>query len=413
MTRSALLRRRLRESLWFRPTWWSLAAIGIALVAVSANRVFPDGSLPDVERETVQRLLGIIATSMLTVSTFALSVLVGAFASASSNATPRATRLVMANDSAQSAIAAFIASFIFAMIALIALGVGYYGSSGRFVLLVFTIVDVAYIIVALLRWIATLSQIGLLGHTVSVAEDAASRAMDAWRRAPGLGVATTERAPFAGTPVLAGETGYLQFVDVDELAAIVRDSGRRVHVVLRPGAFVGPGSTLAITDGDDPLAARLREAFVIGHERTDVQDPRYGLIVLCEIAQRALSPAVNDPGTAIVVATAITRVLVGSCDAAEKDAAPLDAPGLTIARVDPDDFIADTFDRIARDGASMLEIQVTVQKMLVIVARDAPAAVADAARRAGERLQVHAQAIDAKDERDAYDARVRELANAA
>ena len=412
MTRSALLRRRLRESLWFRPTWWSLAAIGIALVAVSANRLFPDGSLPDVERETVQRLLGIIATSMLTVSTFALSVLVGAFASASSNATPRATRLVMANDSAQSAIAAFIASFIFAMIALIALGVGYYGSSGRFVLLVFTIVDVAYIIVALLRWIATLSQIGLLGHTVSVAEDAASRAMDAWRRAPGLGVATTARAPFAGPPVLAGETGYLQFVDVDELAAIVRDSGRRVHVVLRPGAFVGPGSTLAITDGgDDDLAARLRKAFVIGRERTDAQDPRYGLIVLCEIAQRALSPAVNDPGTAIVVATAITRVLVGTQE--ETDAEILDAPGLTIVAVDPDDFIADTFDRIARDGASMLEIQVTVQKMLAIVARDAPPAVADAARRAAGRLQVHAQAIDAKGEREAYDARMRELAKMA
>jgi uncharacterized membrane protein len=42
---------------------------------------------------------------------------------------------------------------------------------------------------------------------------------------------------------------------------------------------------------------RLRTAFTLGDMRYFEEDPRFGLITLSEIASRALSPAVNDPGT--------------------------------------------------------------------------------------------------------------------
>ena len=48
-----------------------------------------------------------------------------------------------------------------------------------------------------------------------------------------------------------------------------------------------------------PPVDRLRGLFVIGEERTIEQDPAFALRILVDIAIRALSPAVNDPTTAV------------------------------------------------------------------------------------------------------------------
>ena len=61
---------------------------------------------------------------------------------------------------------------------------------------------------------------------------------------------------------------------------------------------------------DEDVHKAVAEAFTIGAERTFDQDPRFGLCVLAEIASRALSPAVNDPGTAIDVIGRAVRLLV-------------------------------------------------------------------------------------------------------
>ncbi|MEZ5202287.1 MAG: DUF2254 family protein [Micropruina glycogenica] len=77
------------------------------------------------------------------------------------------------------------------------------------------------------------------------------------------------------------------------------------------------GRALGVRRGrvtDDQLDA-VRRAFEINAHRTYDQDPRLGLVALAEIAIRALSPAVNDPGTAIEVLGALERVtlvLLGS-----------------------------------------------------------------------------------------------------
>ena len=79
-----------------------------------------------------------------------------------------------------------------------------------------------------------------------------------------------------------------------------------------PGSFVHPAAQLLWVHGAVPgeqLADALRSAFTIGNERSFDQDPRFGLIVLSEIASRALSPGVNDPGTAISVIGRLVRVL--------------------------------------------------------------------------------------------------------
>jgi uncharacterized membrane protein len=117
---------------------------------------------------------------------------------------------------------------------------------------------------------------------------------------------------------------------------------------------------------------------VLGDGRSFDQDPRFGLIVLGEVAQRALSPAVNDPGTAIAAMNTMTRVLVDTRAEEDNDDTH---DRLTLVPLDEADFIVQAFDPIARDGAALIEVQLRLQKLLSVIARHSPAFVAGAARR--------------------------------
>ena len=109
--------RKPSNALWVMPTVGALLAVLIAMAASWVNVFVPPSFLPDVDLDTLEGLLDVIASSMLAVSTFSLSIMVSAFASASNSATPRATEVVMGDDNTRMAIASFISAFIFAIIA--------------------------------------------------------------------------------------------------------------------------------------------------------------------------------------------------------------------------------------------------------------------------------------------------------
>lgn len=386
---------RLQEQLWFKPAWWSLAATVVALGAVLVNGLVPDGVLPDVERETLQGLLTIIASSMLTVSTFSLSILVQAFSSAAGSATPRALRVIMADDNAQTAVATFIAAFIYAVIALLALGLGYYGATGRFVLLLVTIAVVVQVIVMLIRWIRTLSQLGRLGHTIQQVEAAASAALRAHWKHPTMGaVPLSSTEHLNGTLVRAQTTGYLQHLDVPELQAQAQTHRMTIRLPMRPGAFVVRGQVFAAVADDHghPFAlsaeqeSAVRSAIEIGADRNFEQDPRFGLLVLSEIGQRALSTAVNDAGSAIQVGGAITRVIVDAWADRKDSGEPRRSSGPQCDRVylpafDDAELVRDAFLPLQRDAGGLMEVHTRFTKLLEAIAQATGGTLANEARR--------------------------------
>lgn len=371
--------------LWVKPAVGSVVAVLIALVAAVGNRLIPAGLLPDIERSTLDNLLGVIASSMLGVATFSLSIMVAAFSSAAVGASPRAIQLVAGDSDTQNAITTFISAFIYAIIANTALGLGLYGGTGRFILFVCTMGVLLYLILTLVRWVKTLSVLGRMENTLAKLETAAVGAMDAYRRSPGMGARTAHGPMPTGAPVHANKVGYLRHIDMQTLQEQAVAASARLHVRVRPGQLVHPGTVLVIVeagadnDKPDPDPDALRQTFVLGDGRSFDQDPRFGLIVLCEVAQRALSPAVNDPGTAIAAMNTITRVLVDSPTDAVARETPLDR--LTLVPLDPADFIHQAFDPIARDGAAVPEVQLRMQKLLSIVAEGCDEEVGNAARR--------------------------------
>ncbi len=170
------------------------------------------------------------------------------------------------------------------------------------------------------------------------------------------------------------------------------------HVTVRvetlPGTFAAPNQPLAyvIADAGGPAPPHpepIAEAFVIKDSRTFDEDPRFGLIVLSEIASRALSSAVNDPGTAIDVIGRFVRLFAGwyePCTDEEQRAVEFDrvqVPTLSLS-----DMFDDAFSAIARDGAGTREVALRLQKAFEALATtDDPAHREIAHRHAALALQ--------------------------
>lgn len=121
---------------------------------------------------------------------------------------------------------------------------------------------------------------------------------------------------------------------------------------------------------------KVQDAFDIHHERAFDQDPRFGLIVLGEIAGKALSPGVNDPGTAVQVIGSGVRLLeLWSRGTPSPD---LERPNLYASPLVELDLIDDIFGPVMRYGAGDAIVSTRLQKALLALA-DLPGPVGTAA----------------------------------
>ena len=368
-----------RNLVWTTPAAASLFAIAMAFGAAAGNVWLTPKTLPDIKTDTIESLLGVLATSMLTVTTFSLAVMVSAFAAAAGGTSPRALELVMGDDSTRLAIASFIAAFIYSIIAKTALGLSYYGQNGRFILFLCTLLVLAYLIITLILWVKTLTRLGRLDNTLEKIEEATQQALDRFRSSATMGGTASPDPLPPSNEVVADQVGYLTHIDMASLQDLAEHAGTYLHVRVRPGSLISPGTCLVLSELAEPeFLKKVAEAFVLNSERSYDQDPRFGLIVLSETAQRALSPAVNDPGTAIQVMTVMTRLLIGKPKKIAKEN-PLEFDRVSVVELDQAALISDGFDPISRDGAGTLEVCIRMQKLLDIIAQNTVPPIAQAA----------------------------------
>ncbi|MGA0533811.1 DUF2254 domain-containing protein [Hansschlegelia sp. KR7-227] len=373
--------------IWFRASLFSVGAVATALMAIVLSPYIPADLPTKIGADAVDNILGIIASSMLAVTTFSLNIMVSAYSAATSNVTPRATKLVMEDTTTQNVLATFLGSFLFSLVGIVTLSTGAYGAQGRVVLFVVTIVVIVLIVVTLLRWIDHLSRLGRVTETTARVEKVAADAMRARRDRPHMGGVRFDdpgAPPPSARPIHAQSIGYLQHLDVAALSAIAEDGKGRIFVAILPGKFVDPSQPLSWAqglDGDD-LDARVRSCFTLDDVRSYDQDPRFGVCVLSEIASRALSPGINDPGTAIDVIGRAVRVLALWAEPPTPgDGGGVAFPRVHVPAIEPDDLFDDIFTGIARDGAGVVEIGLRLQKAFGTLARMGDGRYAQAARR--------------------------------
>ncbi|MFZ7255272.1 DUF2254 domain-containing protein [Avibacterium avium] len=351
------------NGLWLTPILGALFAVFLALFsAFIKNKALPIDIIPDINETLLNDILSIMASSMLAVSTFSLSIMVSAFSSASNGATPRATELVMGDNTTRLAISSFISAFVYAVIAKITLGMGYYNEAGRFVLFVGTICVLIYLITTLITWVSALSQLGLLNNTLEKIETASQQALNNYWQQPNMGAKSLDKIRF-DYAILAHKTGYLSHINMQNLQDFADKNGCEIEIAIQPGKLVYTDMPLAYVNKSIEEMALLQDNFIIENNRSYAQDPKFGLIVLSEVAQRALSQAVNDPGTAIKVISVLLRLLLDS--KAEKQAVKYDR--LAMLNLNEQELVLQPFTPICRDGSALLEIHIKVQKALAVL----------------------------------------------
>lgn len=364
---------RTSKALWVRVSLFALAGVVAAALASLSNYFYSDALPFEISSDAIDSLLTIIASSMLAVTTFSVGALTSAYGSATSNGTARATQLLTQDRVVQNSLAVFIGSFVFSIVGLIALKVSAYGPVGRAVLFLVTIAIIFMIVLALLRWINQLTQLGRVSDTVSRIEQETERTMQTRLELPFLGgVCHDGQPPATGAQVRSKGVGYVNFIDTARLSEIAENAGLVIHIQVLPGAFVYSGSVLASVDEPElapEQSAAMIEAFTIGLQRSYDQDPRFGLVVLSEVALRALSPAVNDPGTAIDVIGRQTRLLTNWAERWEEACtqAPL-YPRLRVPALQYSDLFEDAFNLIGRDGAGQIDVMLRLVKALMALA---------------------------------------------
>ena len=216
------LRVELRK-MWVRVVLYSLAGVLLALLAPLIGPILPYVPKIDLASGSVDALLNIIASSMLAVTTFSMSILVGAYGSATSNATPRATRLLEEDRTAQTAVSIFIGSFLFSIVGIIGLSAGLYSDNARVLLFVATLGDIALIAWALVRWVNHLNDFGRMSDIIARIETAAKPAPAKAKPKERPSASTRQRAAaktslpddFAITPELQAWADKHHYGDLD------------------------------------------------------------------------------------------------------------------------------------------------------------------------------------------------------
>lgn len=388
---SWILRQVVRR-IWFRAGLISLLSVVLAVLAGAVSPYIPYQFSVEIGQRSVGTILQIMASSMLAVTTFSLTAMVSAYSSATQLATPRATQLMISDPTSQNALSTFLGAFVFAMVGIVGLNTSAYGHDGRIILFAATVLIILLVVVTLLRWIGHITAFGRMADVIDRVEDAATRAMRDHAAWPHQGGRPAVPVPASAVAVTGTRTGYVTHIDMSALGALAERHDLTVHVAALPGTMVHPARPLVQVEGaiDDDIAADLIATFSIERHRNFDQDPRLGLIALSEIASRALSPAVNDPGTGIEVLNALLRVFLtlrpGAIEAESGDAP---ACAVHIGGPTIEDMLADAFGPILRDGGAAVEVMVRLTSTLAAMHANLPderAAIADWSRRVADHV---------------------------
>ncbi|ATW03649.1 hypothetical protein CHN51_08950 [Sphingorhabdus sp. YGSMI21] len=396
---------RLPEKIWFRAMLFSVGAIAAAAAAEWVGPLIPYEADLEIASGSVGDILTILASSMLAVIAFSVSIMVSAYGSATSTATPRTIALMLADDRSQNALSTFLGTFLFSIVGIIGLSAGYYDDQGRIILFFATIAVIVIISGTLINWIQQLSTFGRMNDLIERVEQATSKALRWHGQHPYLNAQPPVEVPEDALPVRCDiASGVVTSIDMGQLQETASQQDVTVHLIIHPGKLIYPARPLLYLSGEGAKAADMqpfRDSILVEHDRSFDQDPRFGLVVLSEIASRALSPAVNDPGTAISVLDSGLRCfeVLAEASAEPKEAKYSRVHGPEIA---VEDLFTDFFIKIARDGAGIVEVQQRVQLCLLALAQSWPdlfaSAAADASRNALARaLDTIVHKADTKD----------------
>ena len=350
------------NKIWLIPFYGILFTIFLLFFTLYIDMNIKIPLLFEINKNTLDSLLSILSSSMLAVATFSIGVMVSAFSSVAGNITPRATLVVMNDKTAQNAISSFLAAFLYAVISQIALGQELYSKSGILIIFILTILVLIYLVFILIQWIGTLSKLGRLNDTVKKIEKLANNQLKEFWENPTSNLKTTsitEHRYQVHSPAI----GYICKINLEGLNTYAKKHDIKIDIMAREGDFIVYGEVVCYVCSYVENKDEIFDYFIIEDSRNTDVSPDYNLTMLSEIGQRALSPAVNDPGTAIYILTIIARILNKNknIEIVEQE---IKYKNISIVPYDKNKFIKPIFTPITRDAKENIDVLVHLQKVL-------------------------------------------------
>ncbi len=217
-----------------------------------------------------------------------------------------------------------------------------------------------------------------------------------------------EQLPVTLTVVYRGRPRAIQAMDMERLVQLARSSDSLIEAVSAVGdTVVDETPLLLVRNGARPVSeADLRKAIVLGNGRTFEQDPKYALRLLVDIAIKALSPAVNDPTTAVQALDQIQDLLLRLGRSQLEVGRYSDAEGKlrVIIRFPAwEDFLRLAFDEIRSYGCNSVQVMRRMKALISDLIGALPAHRHPGLRHWEKRLKVTiARSFgDAEEQRDA------------
>lgn len=316
----------VRTSLWFLPSLMVLGAILLAVGTIRLDHATAGWAYGEAwwvlggGAEGVRSVLSAIAGGIMTVTGVAFSVTIVALQQASSQFTPRVLRRFTSDRVNHVVLGVLIGTFTYAILVHRAVRSANDGAA-EFVPRISATLALVLALASLVALIVFISHVATVIQASEIIDritrETRAQIARLFPERVGEPVAAREvdtvRDRAQGRVIVASESGYLQAVDEEALLDLAGRERFAVEMAVGIGEFVLRGAPLAwawpMEAVDESRAAAVREAFVLGRERTTYQDVEFGLIELMDIAVRALSSSYNDATTAMICIDRLSELL--------------------------------------------------------------------------------------------------------
>lgn len=303
------LRRYLRNSIWIEPT----LAVVLAILSVQVLHAVDTawGWQMDAQPESARSILGALAGAMFTFIVFVCSSLLLVVQLASAQLTPRVIGTMFRDRVTKVALSIFVFTFTFVLSAMIRIE--------QSVPLLTTLLAAYGCAACIAMFLYLINHIGLLlrpSGVFKVVTAEAHRVIDQvypQREADRGAAATSVDELLDHEPshtLYSKQGGVVLAFDREGLIKLAMAHDCVIELVPQVGDFVAPRDPLFhVFGGQAALDEPLRQAIELGAERTQEQDPAFAFRIIVDIASRALSPAINDPTTAVLAIDQLHHLL--------------------------------------------------------------------------------------------------------
>jgi len=174
-------------------------------------------------------------------------------------------------------------------------------------------------------------------------------------------------------------SGYIRQIDTKRLVALAKANRMEVLVLRRVGQYVPAGVPLLKVSKASRLSpevsAEFRSTFDYGASRTLQQDVEFGVLQIVDIALKAISPAVNDPSTAITCVDQLSRILIRFASREAPEPVLYDPPGVSRVTLEwptLDRLVSTAFEQIRLYSQSDVAVSLRMLRALDDIAESTP-----------------------------------------